>query len=333
MTRAGEFDLIAKYFEPLAAGMGGAFGLGDDGAAIRPEPGRDIVVTVDAVTENVHFLPDDPPELVARKMLRVNLSDLAAMGARPLGYLMTTALTDRIDEAWIADFTRGLAADQKEFGIGLLGGDTTSTPGPLALTVTAFGEVPAGKVLRRNAACAGDLVMVSGTIGDGALGLLALRDAFPALDAQDREALIGRYRLPQPRLALGAELLERELSVAALDVSDGLVADLNHICEQSGLAATINAARVPLSDPVRHAVAQDGKLLEQALTGGDDYELLFTVAPDRREAVEALGRELGIPVTGIGSMQPAGGTAGQGVTVLDVTGHPMQLDRAGWQHR
>lgn len=327
MRRPGEFDLIAKYFAPLASGMPGALGLGDDAAIIAPAPGHEIVTTVDALTEGVHFLPDDPPGDIARKMLRCNLSDLAAMGARPIGYLMTTALTDRVDEAWIAAFTAGLAADQREFGIGLLGGDTTSTPGLLSLTVTAFGEVPTGKALRRNGARAGDLVMVSGTIGDGALGLLVSRGELPGLDRQDRDALIARYRLPQPRLKLGAALLGRDLATAALDVSDGLVADLGHICEQSHLSATIDVASVPLSEAVRHAITADPNLLAVALTGGDDYELLFTIALEKRDIVKTLSRELGLPITEIGAMAP-----GQGVRALDTAGKPMAFDRAGWTH-
>jgi thiamine-monophosphate kinase len=327
MKRPSEFDLIAKYFAPLAAGMPGAFGLSDDAAILSPAPGREIVTTVDALTEGVHFLPDDPPGDIARKMLRCNLSDLAAMGARPIGYLMTTALTDRIDEAWIAAFTAGLAADQREFGLGLLGGDTISTPGLLSFTVTAFGNVPIGKALRRNGARAGDLVMVSGTIGDGALGLLASRGELNALNEPDRKALLARYRLPQPRLTLGAALLDRRLSVAALDVSDGLVADLGHMADRSKLSATVDAARVPLSDAARHAIETDPRLLAVALTGGDDYELLFTIAPERRDSVQGLARELGLTISEIGTM-----AAGQGVRVLDASGQALALDRAGWTH-
>lgn len=327
MKRPGEFDLIAKYFAPLAAGMPGALGLGDDAAIITPAPGREIVTTVDALTEGVHFLPDDPPGDIARKMLRCNLSDLAAMGARPIGYLMTTALNDRVDEAWLAAFVAGLAQDQREFGIGLLGGDTTSTPGLLSLTVTAFGDVPAGRALRRNGSRAGDLVMVSGTIGDGALGLLASRGELGTRDKQDRDALIERYRLPQPRLKLGVALLERNLATAALDVSDGLVADLGHICEQSHLAATIHSAKVPLSDAARRVVSADPAKFLLCLTGGDDYELVFTIDPMKRKAVLELGDELNLPVTEIGETR-----GGQGVTVFDLEGLPSPLDRTGWKH-
>ncbi|MEX0809730.1 MAG: thiamine-phosphate kinase [Dongiaceae bacterium] len=327
MKRPGEFDLIAKYFAPLAAGMPGAAGLGNDGATFGPNPGHEIVVTVDALTEGVHFLPDDPPGDIARKMLRVNLSDLAAMGARPLGYVMTTALSERVNEVWIAAFTAGLAADQKEFGIGLLGGDTTATPGPIALTLTAFGEVATGRELLRSAAKAGDLILVSGAIGDGLLGLMALREQIPGIAAADRDALVARFRLPQPRLSLGAALSERGLARCAIDVSDGLVADLGHIAKQSGLAAEIRADRVPLSEAARHAIEADADLLPRVLTGGDDYELLFTIAPDKRDAVAGLARELGLDLTEIGSMK-----WGEFVRVVDAHGRALALGDSGWRH-
>jgi len=327
MARRSEFELIADFFAPLASGMPGAAGLGNDGAIFAPTPGCDVVVTVDALTEGVHFLPDDPPGDIARKMLRVNLSDLAAMGARPIGYVMTTAFGERVDDHWIEAFVAGLAADQREFGIGLLGGDTTGTPGPTALTLTALGEVPTGKALTRKGARAGDRVMVSGKIGDGILGLMALRGDLPDLANADREALATHYRLPVPRLALGRALAERGLATAALDVSDGLVADLGHICERSKLAATIEAEKVPLSDAARRAIDGDPVLLASALTGGDDYELVFTVSPDRREAVAALARELDLPIAEIGAM-----AVDEGVRVLDKNGAPMAFGRTGWRH-
>jgi thiamine-monophosphate kinase len=327
MTRRSEFALIAEYFAPLAAGMKGADGLGNDGATFAASPGCEIVVTVDALTEGVHFLGDDPPGDIARKMLRVNLSDLAAMGARPIGYVMTTAFNARIDDAWIEAFVAGLAVDQREFGIGLLGGDTTGTPGPTALTATLFGEVATGRALKRSGAREGDLVMVSGSIGDGILGLMALRGELGDLDDADRTRLAAHYRCPTPRLALGAALAEREIATACLDVSDGLVADLGHICEQSHLAATIEAARVPLSDAARRAVAADAGRLAMILSGGDDYELVFTVPPAMRDGVAALARELDLPIAEIGIMQ-----AGEGVRVLDQSGTEMKFDRTGWRH-
>src|SRR5215472_2578795 len=223
----GEFERIARFFAPLAAP--GALGLTDDVAVIDGPDGEEYVLTTDAIVEGVHFLKDDPPDLVARKLLRVNLSDLAGKGARPIGYLLTTALPKRCGEDWLAAFAAGLAADQATYGIGLLGGDSTATSGPVTLSVTAIGSVARGAGVLRGTARPGDLVFVSGTLGDAALGLRVLRGELSGLDAADRDFLVDRYRLPQPRLELGRRLVG--LAQAMTDISDGLVADLGHICE------------------------------------------------------------------------------------------------------
>src|SRR5262245_19051409 len=207
----GEFELIARYFAPLAAGAPGALDLTDDVATLEVDPAEELVVKTDAIVAGVHFLPDDPPDLVARKLLRVNLSDLAGKGARPLGYLMACAFPADLDEPWLERFVGGLAADQREFGLPLLGGDPTATPGPLTLAATALGAVGRGRLPRRAAARVGDAVLVSGTLGDGALGLDAQRQQFSELDAAEAAHLIGRYRLPQPRLNLGRALVEAGL--------------------------------------------------------------------------------------------------------------------------
>ncbi len=323
----GEFDLIARYFAPLAAGAPGAFGLANDAAVIDPTPGHSVVVTTDAMVEGVHFLPGDPADLVARKLLRVNLSDLAAMGARARGYVLAMALSPDIDEAWVATFARGLGVDQDEFGIVLLGGDTVKTPGPLTLTLTALGEVPAGTALTRSGARAGDDIYVSGCIGDGALGLKVLRGELGSLPEGHRASLADRYRLPRPRLALGQALAARRLATAALDVSDGLAADLGHIAIESDLAAEIEAPAVPLSAAAQAALAVDPGLREVILGGGDDYELLFTAPPGAAAAIAALADELALPVTWIGRMAP-----GAGVRVVDEAGVPIPLAKAGWSH-
>ncbi|MFQ5774346.1 MAG: thiamine-phosphate kinase [Kiloniellaceae bacterium] len=323
----GEFELIARYFAPLAARAPEAGGLRDDAALFDPAVGASLVVTVDALVEGVHFLPEDPPELIGRKLLRVNLSDLAAMGARPRGYLLATAFPRRIEEAWIEGFAAGLAADQDAFHVSLYGGDTVSTPGPLALFLTAFGEVARGRALARSSARAGDLVYVSGTLGDGALGLEVLRGGLADLPAAEREALAMRYRLPRPRLSLGEALVETGLGTAAIDVSDGLVADLGHVAETSGLAAEIEAAAVPLSPAARRALAADPGLRPAVLAGGDDYELLFTAAPERAAEVAELARSLDLPLTRIGVMRE-----GRGVRALDEAGREVRLPGAGWRH-
>ncbi|MFO1060223.1 MAG: thiamine-phosphate kinase [Dongiaceae bacterium] len=325
----GEFDLIHRYFAPLAAGFPGAYGLRDDAAVIVPAPGCELVAKTDAILAGVHFLPDDPADLVARKALRVNLSDLAAKGAVPRAYLLDLMLPPETDEAWVAGFAAGLASDQAEYGIHLIGGDTDRTPGPLAIAVMALGDVPAGRILRRGGARPGDEIWVSGSIGDGALGLLALRGALAGLDAGESAYLAGRYRLPQPRTALGPGLIG--LASAALDVSDGLVADLGHLAEVSGLRARLAAGRVPLSPPARKAIAATPGLLAAAITGGDDYEILLAAPPGAATALAALSRETGVPLACIGRLE-APGPDGPGVTVVDPAGRPLALGQAGWNH-
>jgi thiamine-monophosphate kinase len=317
--RPGEFELIARYFRPLAAGTAGALGLADDAALIDVPLGRRLVATADLLTAGVHFLDQDPPDLIARKALRVNLSDLAAMAAKPFAYFLTCAFPETIEEAWIAGFAAGLARDQEEFDIVLMGGDTTATPGPLTLSITALGSVETGKELRRSTAKTGDLIAVSGTIGDAVLGLARLQGRLEPLPGD--EYLIDRYRLPHPRISLALELAAHRLASAALDVSDGLVADLGHICEASGLAARIETSRLPLSPPARKALEREPKLLEALLTGGDDYELLFTLPANRK------GELVGLPVTVIGCTEE-----GDGVKVVDPAGEAMALRRGGFQH-
>ncbi|HVY97946.1 MAG TPA: thiamine-phosphate kinase [Dongiaceae bacterium] len=312
----GEFELIHRYFAPLAAGFPGALGLEDDAATYQPPAGHELVLTADALVEGRHYLASDPPDLIARKMLRVNLSDLAAKGAKAVGYLMTTAFAPDIDEDWIAKFVAGLAADQREFGVALMGGDTVATPGPTTLSVTAIGIVPQGKAPRRNGARTGDKLFVSGTIGDGALGLKVLRGELLDLDPAHRQALADRYHLPQPRMQLGAALVGA--AHAALDVSDGLVADAGHIAEASRCGVVIHADRVPLSAAAQEALAGDLDLLPAILAGGDDYELLFTASAWRPEWKG---------VTEIGEV-----VAGEGVRVLDRDGGEIALARRGWQH-
>jgi thiamine-monophosphate kinase len=323
----GEFDLIARYFAPLAEAAPGAQGLRNDAALFDPAGDECLVLTVDAMVAGVHFLPEDPPETIGRKLLRVNLSDLASMGARPRGYLLAAAFPKDMDEAWIAAFAAGLAEDQAIFGVALYGGDTVSTPGPLTLSLTAFGETPKNRALSRGTAGDGDLIYVSGTIGDGMLGLEVLRGGLPELSDDHRAYLSTRYRLPEPRVKLGRRLAEDGLASAALDVSDGLAADLGHIAEESGLAAEIEAAAVPLSPAARRLIESAPERLPELLGGGDDYELLFTVAPGRTEEVAALAVTLDLPLTAIGRM-----AAGQGLRVNDSAGHEVTLKGAGWRH-
>ena len=310
-----EFALIARHFRPLAGP--GALELTDDAAVFAPPPGRELVVAADAMVQSVHFLPDDPPDLVGRKLLRTNLSDLAAMAATPLGYLLTVSAPRATPDAWFAGFAAGLAQDQAEFGLWLLGGDTTSTTGPICLSLTVLGTVAPGCAVRRVGARPGYGLWVSGTIGDGALGLLAAQGQIPDPDAY----LTDRYRLPRPRLALGAGLCG--VAAAAMDVSDGLVQDVGHLCRAGGLAAEIEADLVPLS-PAARAAGPGHR--ERCLTGGDDYELAMAVPPERLPALRMAAGN--VPITPIGRF-----VAGPAhVAVRGADGREVPLARGGWDH-
>jgi thiamine-monophosphate kinase len=326
----GEFELIARYFAPLAAKFPGAYGLLDDAAVIAPPPGHELVAKTDAIVGGVHFFDDDPPDLIARKALRVNLSDLVAKGAVPRAYMLDIMLPGNVSEQWIAAFARGLAQDQGEYRVHLIGGDTDSTPGPAAIAIVAFGDVAAGQMIRRCGARAGDTVFVTGTIGDAALGLEVLRGTLPNLDANAASALVDRYRLPRPRVTLGPRLIG--LASAAIDVSDGLLADLRHICEVSDLAAVIEECRVPLSRAAQAALSISPERIATVLAGGDDYEILFTAAPTAAGELTELSRRLDVPITAIGRMEsPSGGNRNQ-IRVLDESGLPRAFARGGWTH-
>ena len=326
----GEFELIARYFAPLARGFPGAFGLLDDAAVIAPLPGHELVAKTDAIVGGVHFLHDDPPDLIARKALRANLSDLAAKGAVARAYMLDIMLSKTITEEWIAAFARGLAEDQCEYSVHLIGGDTDSTPGPVTVAIMAFGDVATGRMLRRGGAHAGDSVFVTGTIGDAALGLAALRGDLAIPDTEAAHFLLDRYRLPRPRVTLGPRLIG--IATAAIDISDGLVADLGHLCDASELAAVIEAPRVPLSSAARAVLATHSWHIMTVLTGGDDYEILFTAPPDAINELAELSRTLDVPITTIGRMwSPSTGRQSQ-ITVLDESAEPLILDRSGWTH-
>ena len=319
----GEFELISRYFAPLSKGFAGAFGLLDDAAVVRPAPGQDLVVKTDAILGGIHFRPDDPPDLVGRKALRANLSDLAAKGAVPRAYVLDLMLPHGIEESWVATFARGLAEDQAEFGIHLIGGDTDSTTGPVAIAITAFGEVASGRMILRSGARAGDLIYVTDTIGDAALGLDVLRGAVFPPDSESAQYLIARYRLPSPPVTLGPRLMGQ--AMASIDISDGLIADLRHVCDVSNVAALIQSDRVPLSAAARSIVAAHPACLRTVLSGGDDYQILFTAPPAKAELLAALSQEFRLPITAIGHITDASGRKGDRVSVLDAGGKPLTL--------
>jgi thiamine-monophosphate kinase len=318
-----EFARVARFFAPLAAP--GALGLVDDVALIDGPTGAQYVLKTDAIVEGVDFFPKAPADQVAQKLLRVNLSDLAAKGAVPLGYLLTTMLPKSVGEEWLAAFAAGLAKDQATYGIGLLGGDSSAIDGPIALSLTAVGRIAAGRAVLRSTARPGDILYVTGTLGDAALGLALLRGKLALDDALAREFLIDRYHLPQPRLAVGQRLVG--IAHAMLDISDGLLADLRHLCAASGVGAVVESAKLPLSDAARSAVAGDPQWLMAALGGGDDYELLFSAPAMAASALEALAAESGVPITPIGRIESGGGA-----TVLDAKGVPMRVAAAGYRH-
>jgi thiamine-monophosphate kinase len=324
---SGEDALIARYFRPIATDPG-AFDLDDD-AAILNAAGGDIVVTTDAIVEGVHFLSDDPPDTIARKALRVNLSDLAAKGATPAGFVLTLALRSA-DAAWLQPFARGLGEDASQFGCPLLGGDTVSTPGPTMISITAFGRVAEGKMVHRSGAKPGDRVVVTGTIGDAALGLDILTGGAVATvladDAAAKEMLVGRYRVPQPRNTLAEAV--RDHASAAMDVSDGLAGDLAKLCAASGVSAVIDAGSVPLSAGAATLLARGAVGIEAIVSGGDDYEILCAISEGSFEAFAQAARQAEVAVTCIGTV-----IAGPAVPrFLDNEGREIALRRLSYSH-
>jgi thiamine-monophosphate kinase len=327
ITESAEDRLIARYFRPLAAHPG-ALGLGDDAAVLTPPPGCDLVLTTDGVIAGVHFFADDPPETIGRKALRMNLSDLAAKGAKPVGFLLSVALSRDADEAWLTAFAAGLGADANDYDCPLLGGDTDRTPGPTSVSISAFGVVPHGAMVLRSTAKLGDCIVVTGTIGDAALGLKLRRDAglgerwllSPAMQSH----LLQRYLLPQPRNVVADAVLHA--ASAAMDISDGLAGDLAKLCRASSVAAEIDVARVPLSDAARAAVAADRSLIETVLTGGDDYEIMLTLAPEKLADLDAAAKAAGIRVTAIGKVQE-----GEGASVMR-EGRVLSFAQASYSH-
>jgi thiamine-monophosphate kinase len=324
---ADEFETIARLLRPLASAPE-ALGLQDDAAAIPARPGFDLVVSKDAMVEGVHFLPDDPPELVARKLVRTNLSDLAAKGAEPYGYFLAVAWPPGAGWDERERFAAGLKADQAAFGLTLLGGDTVSTPGPLTLSMTILGWTPSGAMVRRSAARPGDRVLVSGTIGDGWLGLKAARGELDGdVPAGAAEWLAGRWRLPEPRLELRDALRAR--AGAAADVSDGLVADAGHIARASGVRLVLDLDRMPVSEPVSLWLGRQpdrARALAALATGGDDYEIVLTAAPANVGPLIAEAEAAGVALTEIGAASD-----GEGVEVR-FEGRPVEIGQGGWRH-
>jgi thiamine-monophosphate kinase len=323
--RPSEDSLIARFFAPIAGE--GALGLKDDAACLTPKPGHDLVLTTDALVERVHFLPEDASGSIARKALGVNVSDLAAKGAEPAGFLLSLALPDGWTEGWLADFAAGLGEASRDFACPLLGGDTVKARGPLTLSVTAVGQVPTGRMVRRTTAQVGDLICVTGTIGDAALGL-KLRSAptwSESLSPDEKAHLADRYLHPQPRHRLAAAL--RDHARAAMDVSDGLAGDLAKMMRASGVSAMVDADRVPLSTAAAKAVLASADLLDLALTGGDDYEILCTVPEKALDSFRQEADSIGIPLSVIGRV-----VSGHDGPVFRMNGLERRYDVGSYQH-
>lgn len=323
VKQLGEFARIARFFAPLA--LPGGLKLRDDVALIDGRQGEHYLLKADAIIEGVHFLADDPPDDIARKLLRVNLSDLAAKGAIPVGYLLTMALPARRGDKWLAAFARGLATDQRKYRIGLFGGDSDATRGPTVLSLAMIGRVAKGRAVLRSGARPGDVVYVSGTLGDALFGLATLTGQLKFLDTAARRYLVRRYRLPEPRLILGRRLAG--VARAAADISDGLVADLGHICEASGVGAVIETARIPLSAAARRVIVRTPRLLRSVLAGGDDYELVFTAPPAAAAHIAAIARAAGVRVTKVGRI-----VEGHTVGLVDARGRSFRLSETGYRH-
>jgi thiamine-monophosphate kinase len=322
-------EAIVALLAPLTEGDPGAFGLTDDCALITPEPGTELVLKTDPIAEGVHFLPGDEPEDIAWKALAVNVSDLAAKGATPVGYLMALSFPEAPTRGWLTAFAAGLKAAQTRFGCHLLGGDTDRRPGPVTITVTAIGTVPQGRMVQRGTAKPGDMLLVSGTIGDAALGLALAKEPALAtawgLSPAEAEYLVRRYRRPEPRLALGPLL--RRYASAAMDLSDGLVKDAERMLRASGVAGRLRAGDVPFSEPARKVLAREPARLAQLITGGDDYEILAAVPERHAVELREAAAIAGVPVTGIGDL-----STGSSLTINGPDGRPLPIDHTGWDH-
>ncbi len=321
VTLRDEFSLIADFFAPLTENAPGAFQLRDDAAILTPTDGYNLVITKDMLVAGVHFFADDPADLIAQKALRVNLSDLAAKGARPIAYSLACAWPEETMDEWIKTFVTGLATDQKTFDVVLIGGDTVRTPGPLTISVTAYGEVPYGKIITRDGAQVDDLVCVSGAIGDAGLGLKSLQEKLADMSDKDATYLRHRYHCPEPRLALGQAL--QSGATACLDVSDGLVADAGHLADASGVALEIELSQIPISEAAQRTECDPVDLI----TSGDDYELLFTCASSKHDALKTLAKQLHLPLTIIGCV-----VDGAGVSVIDDKGGVVDIKKGGYTH-
>jgi thiamine-monophosphate kinase len=325
----GEASLIQGYLAPLSGGYFGAFGLKDDAALVTPPPGHSLVITMDAIASGVHFFPDDEPADIGWKALAVNVSDLVAKGASPHAYLMSLAFPQPPTQAWMSGFVAGLAEAQAAFGLQLIGGDTDRRPGPVCITITAMGLVATGSMCQRTTARVGDIIFVSGTVGDSALGLKVRGHSTDAkswgLDDVQRAHLVGRYLRPRPPIGIGAGLVR--YASAAMDISDGLIKDLGRMVAASGVGATICVDKIPLSAAALVVMRLEPKARDIILAGGDDYEVLGTIAQTDWDAFVATVANAGVSVTRLGTI-----VSGGGVRVVDGEGGDILVNLDGYDH-
>jgi len=327
--REGEFEIIARIFAPLAKDTG-ALGLKDDAAVLMVTEGEELVVTCDALVEGVHFLKDDPADSVGHKALAVNISDLTAKGARGYAYTLSLVLPPDIPIDWLEGFAAGLRTVQEQTGISLVGGDTTASPGPVTITITALGQVAHQHAVMRLGAKPGDRLYVSGTIGDACLGLRLLREPALAqewnLTLEEAAFLVERYRRPGPNNHLAMQV--RNFARAAIDVSDGLIGDIEKLCDVSHVGAEIETARIPFSKAAKKALAYDPEFLPVLITAGDDYEVVVAVSEKSVASFESDAKSSGVPFFVVGTVVPGS----QGLTVRDAEGRSLELKRKGFKH-
>jgi thiamine-monophosphate kinase len=323
-----EFDRIKKYFKPLASAERGSLDLLDDAAVLPIGSASELVISTDALVEGIHYVGDEDASLIAQKSLRTNLSDMAAMGAAPWAYtlsLILDPLKKCSADQWLDSFVAGLQIDQNKYDVRLIGGDSVVGAGPTVISITIIGKLNNKGPLVRSGALQNDDVYVSGTIGDSAAGLQVIKGSLDFLDLSDQIYLKNRYYLPQPRVALGSALVG--LASAAMDVSDGLIQDMGHLCSASGLAAVINWPNVPLSPPVITLLESKSISISAIINGGDDYELLFTAPSILRPDIEELSKKTEVPLTRIGYM-----TEGADVVLMDKENQLISLAGAGFKH-
>ncbi|MAZ98113.1 MAG: thiamine-phosphate kinase [Rhodospirillaceae bacterium] len=323
-----EFDRIKKYFKPLASAERGSLDLLDDAAVLPIGSDSELVISTDALVEGIHYVGDEDASLIAQKSLRTNLSDMAAMGAAPWAYtlsLILDPLKKCSADQWLDSFVAGLQIDQNKYDVRLIGGDSVVGAGPTVISITIIGKLNNKGPLVRSGALQNDDIYVSGTIGDSAAGLQVIKGSLDFLDFSDQIYLKNRYYLPQPRVALGLALVG--LASAAMDVSDGLIQDMGHLCSASGLAAVINWPNVPLSPPVITLLESKSISISAIINGGDDYELLFTAPSILRPDIEELSKKTEVSLTRIGYM-----TEGADVLLMDKENQLISLAGAGFKH-